>query len=48
MSSGTISSLSWADEDSQIGETRHDVVTTINYYDDPGDGSAPTPVYVSK
>ena len=27
---------------------RHDIVTTINYYDDPGDGSAPMPVYVGK
>jgi hypothetical protein len=25
-----------------------DIVTTINYYDDPGDGSPPTPVYVGK
>ncbi|SPQ18503.1 86c9ad95-6d92-476b-a8b8-d092071b7d5e [Thermothielavioides terrestris] len=24
----------------------HDIVTTVNYYDDPGDGSPPLPVYV--
>ncbi|KAL2259579.1 hypothetical protein VTK26DRAFT_6706 [Humicola hyalothermophila] len=24
----------------------HDIVTAVNYYDDPGDGSPPTPVYV--
>ncbi|KAK3896631.1 hypothetical protein C8A05DRAFT_39819, partial [Staphylotrichum tortipilum] len=24
----------------------HDIVTTVNYYDDPGDGTPPTPVYV--
>ena len=27
---------------------KHDVRTTLNYYRDPGDGSAPTPSYVSK
>lgn len=27
---------------------RHDLITTINYYKDLGDGSAPTPVYVGK
>lgn len=27
---------------------RHDLITTINYYDDPGDGSTPMPVYVGK
>ncbi|KAK3395422.1 hypothetical protein B0T20DRAFT_359563 [Sordaria brevicollis] len=27
---------------------RHDIVTTINYYADPGDGSTPMPVYVGK
>ncbi|KAK3694386.1 hypothetical protein B0T22DRAFT_402970 [Podospora appendiculata] len=26
--------------------TGHDLLTTVHYYDDPGDGSAPTPVYV--
>jgi hypothetical protein len=25
-----------------------DIVTTINYYDDPGDGSPPMPVYVGR
>ncbi|KAK0734518.1 hypothetical protein B0T26DRAFT_844858 [Lasiosphaeria miniovina] len=25
---------------------QHDMLTTVNYYDDPGDGSPPTPVYV--
>lgn len=25
-----------------------DVITTLNYYDDPGDGSQPEPVYVKK
>ncbi|KAL2193730.1 hypothetical protein P885DRAFT_71935 [Corynascus similis CBS 632.67] len=24
----------------------HDIITTVNYYDDPGDGSLPIPVYV--
>lgn len=24
------------------------IVTTLNYYDDPGDGSQPEPVYVKK
>ncbi|KAK3951405.1 hypothetical protein QBC32DRAFT_215032 [Pseudoneurospora amorphoporcata] len=27
---------------------RHDLITTINYFHDPGDGSAPMPVYVGK
>ncbi|KAK1776962.1 hypothetical protein QBC45DRAFT_380144 [Copromyces sp. CBS 386.78] len=27
---------------------RHDLITTINYFNDPGDGSAPMPVYVGK
>lgn len=27
---------------------RHDLITTINYYNDPGDGGAPMPVYVGK
>lgn len=26
----------------------HDIFTTINYYDDPGDGSPPAPVYVGR
>ncbi|KAK3335822.1 hypothetical protein B0T19DRAFT_436643 [Cercophora scortea] len=26
--------------------TGHDLITTVHYYNDPGDGSAPTPVYV--
>lgn len=25
-----------------------DVITSLNYYDDPGDGSKPEPVYVKK
>lgn len=28
------------------GYTGHTVVTTLNYYKDPGDGSPPTPVLV--
>jgi len=24
----------------------HDVVAPLNYYDDPGDGTPPTPVYI--
>ncbi|KAG6041477.1 hypothetical protein E4U41_004054 [Claviceps citrina] len=25
---------------------KHDVVTTLNYWDDPGDGSKPTPIFI--
>ncbi|KAK5662673.1 hypothetical protein OQA88_8589 [Cercophora sp. LCS_1] len=27
---------------------KHNVPTTLNYWDDPGDGSAPTPIYIGK
>ena len=27
---------------------KHDVTTTLNYWDDPGDGSKPTPIYIGK
>jgi hypothetical protein len=30
----------------QEGSKAYDVVTTLNYYDDPGDGSLPQPVVV--
>src|SRR5690348_16146862 len=28
--------------------SKHDVPTTLNYWKDPGDGSAPTPIYIGK
>lgn len=28
--------------------TKHNVATTLNYWDDPGDGSKPTPIYIGK
>ncbi|KAG9233307.1 hypothetical protein BJ875DRAFT_464451 [Amylocarpus encephaloides] len=27
---------------------KHDVATKLNYWDDPGDGSGPTPIYIGK
>ncbi|KAK0644125.1 hypothetical protein B0T16DRAFT_417188 [Cercophora newfieldiana] len=27
---------------------KHNVATTLNYWDDPGDGSAPTPIFIGK
>lgn len=30
------------------GGNPNDVVVSLNYYDDPGDGSLPEPVYVEK
>ncbi|KAK3994435.1 hypothetical protein QBC44DRAFT_391705 [Cladorrhinum sp. PSN332] len=29
-------------------EKKHHVATTLNYWDDPGDGSLPTPIYIGK
>ena len=29
-------------------QVKHDIRTTINYYDDPEDGNPPTPVYVGR
>lgn len=29
-------------------KTKHDVSTTLNYWDDPGDGSRPTPIIIGK
>lgn len=31
-----------------LSQKPHDVKTTLNYYKDPGDGSAPHPTYVNK
>lgn len=28
--------------------TKHNVATTLNYWDDPGDGSKPTPIFIGK
>lgn len=28
--------------------SKHNVATTLNYWDDPGDGSKPTPIYIGK
>lgn len=30
------------------GPRKHHLQTTINYYDDPGDGFPPVPVYVGR
>lgn len=29
-------------------QNKHDVATQLNYWDDPGDGSRPTPIYIGK
>ncbi|KAH8599195.1 methyltransferase-like protein [Bisporella sp. PMI_857] len=31
-----------------IQSKKHDVSTELNYWDDPGDGSAPTPIFIGK
>ena len=33
---------------SQDGVQKHHVATSLNYWDDPGDGSEPTPIYIGK
>ncbi|KAF2730112.1 hypothetical protein EJ04DRAFT_586812 [Polyplosphaeria fusca] len=30
------------------GDTKHNVEAILNYWDDPGDGSAPTPIFIGK
>jgi len=30
----------------EVQNTPHDVETTLKYYDDPGDGTPPTPVVI--
>ncbi|KAH8203873.1 hypothetical protein TruAng_001937 [Truncatella angustata] len=38
------------DESTAVNEhqEKHDVATELNYWDDPGDGSRPTPIYIGK
>lgn len=31
-----------------MSTTKHNVATTLNYWDDPGDGSKPTPIFIGK
>ncbi|KAM3519715.1 hypothetical protein NHJ13051_007332 [Beauveria bassiana] len=32
----------------QVATAKHNVATTLNYWDDPGDGSKPTPIFIGK
>jgi hypothetical protein len=34
--------------DSMETSTKHHVTTTLNYWDDPGDGSLPTPIFIGR
>lgn len=34
--------------DEDIVKQKHHVATTLNYWDDPGDGSPPTPIFIGK
>lgn len=49
-----MATVAWAEQMENVpitksqGPARRDVVATLNYYRDPGDGSSPTPVYVGK